>query len=267
MRRISDIAELRQIQMGILSFVDKVCRENKIKYSICYGTLIGAIRHGGYIPWDDDIDIILLRKDYDRFIELLSKLKNPVYELFSINKTPKYYHPYAKVSDSRTLLIEPDIEANIGVNIDIFPVDDAPDEELEQKKILARVKNYINLFVITGLKWRSKRPLIKNMFMMVIQFLLLPIPRLFFSRKIDKLARLAVKGESNTRGCLVWGYGKKELMPSNIFDSYTDVKFENITVMALAEYDKYLSHIYGDYMQLPPEEKRVTHHSFKAYWK
>ena len=103
--------------------------------------------------------------------------------------------------------------------------------------------------------------------MLVLQILLAPFPRFFFSRKIDKLARFAVNGCSETRGCLVWGYGKKEIMSSKIFDSYIDMKFENMTIMALAEYDRYLSNIYGEYMKLPPEEKRVSTHRFEAYWK
>ena len=116
MKRITDNKELREIQMGILSYVDKFCRENDIKYSICGGTLIGAIRHGGYIPWDDDIDIIMLRKDYERFLNLFNKSKDSDYNLYCINKSPYYYHPYAKVSDSRTIQVEPDIKEEAGIN-------------------------------------------------------------------------------------------------------------------------------------------------------
>lgn len=266
MRQITDINEIKQLQMEILTFVDKFCRDNNINYSLCGGTLIGAIRHGGYIPWDDDIDIMLLRPEYDRFVELFSKQQSQ-YKVHTFDNTTGYYQPYAMVSDMRTLLEEKSLKANLGVNIDVFPVDYAPDNENELKIFLKEIRRYYNYFVITGLKWSSKRSLTKNLFMFASQIVLCPFSRISFSKKIDKLARTAVNKVTNTIGILVWGYGAKEIIPASVFDSFQDIKFENKTFRSITDYDTYLTHVYGDYMQLPPVERRVAHHGFKAWWK
>lgn len=267
MKYIKDIEELKTIQMGILSYLDKFCRENNIKYSISGGTLIGAVRHGGYIPWDDDIDILLRREDYDKMVSLFSKKDTSFYRIYTHELIQDYNQPYAKIADTRTIIEEPGQHIGMGVNIDIFPFDHITENVEEQKKVLKEIMSVRNKFVIKGLEWRRGRSLFKNLFVIFSRVILAPISRKSLARKIDYISRHAGPENSRLRACLVWGYGAKEIIDSRVFDEYADIPFENTHYMALKDYDTYLRHLFGDYMQLPPEDKRVTHHEFIAWWK
>lgn len=266
MKQITDSKELREIQMDILSYVDRFCRDNDIQYSLCGGTLIGAIRHGGYIPWDDDIDIFMLRNDYDRFVDLFTR-QDSKYFVHTFDNTKGYYHPYAMVSNTETRLFENGIKGDIGVNIDVFPVDYVPESISEQNTLIKKIAFIKGLFEITGLSWRRERALSKNLFMVISKILLYPFSRCLFSRKIDQIARKSSDKKTNKIGIIVWGYGAKEIIPASVFDSCTDIKFEHLNCRMVTDYHTYLKSVYGDYMQLPPEDKRVSHHVFKAYWK
>ncbi len=123
MRKIEDIQELRQIQMGILDEVHQFCEANGLRYFLSSGTLIGAVRHKGYIPWDDDIDIYMPRQDYEQFLQTYSDTKG-TYRAINPATEPHYYYTFAKVVDQRTRMVEKETEGyEIGVYMDIFPVD------------------------------------------------------------------------------------------------------------------------------------------------
>ena len=123
MKQITDIHELRQLQMGILDHVHAFCEANGLTYFLSSGMLIGAVRHGGYIPWDDDIDIYMPRCDYERFLQIYSD-PSGVYRAIDPQRDPKYYYTFAKVIDQRTLMLEKEVKGyEIGVYIDIFPLD------------------------------------------------------------------------------------------------------------------------------------------------
>ncbi|MDY6309086.1 MAG: LicD family protein, partial [Oribacterium sp.] len=117
---------IRPIQLQIMDELDAFCRAHEIPYTLLGGTLIGAIRHKGYIPWDDDIDICLFRPDYDRLLREFQSESGHV-ELWTPDRTPNYLHPYCKAVDTRTVLIEADKKHAIGVNVDVFPLDDMPE--------------------------------------------------------------------------------------------------------------------------------------------
>jgi lipopolysaccharide cholinephosphotransferase len=135
MRKITDIKELREIQMGILDDVHRFCEEQGLRYSLSSGTLIGAVRHQGYIPWDDDIDIYMLRSDYERFLKSYHD-QNGHYRVLNPKKEDHYYYTFAKVVDQRTKMVEKETEGyEIGVYIDVFPVDYVPDDMKERERI------------------------------------------------------------------------------------------------------------------------------------
>jgi len=268
MRQINDLKELRKIQMDILSYVDKFCCENKIIYSLAGGSMLGAVRHKGYIPWDDDIDIFMPRNDYDNFVELFSKSHHPYYRVITAHNTKGYYQPYANVSDDRTIIHEVGIEREVheGVNIDIFPIDFVPENPNSQKSIIKKELFLRDLFTIKGLKWESKRSIMKNLFMAVSKFVLLPVRRKWLSRRIELLAKNACKEYSSKSACLVWGIGIK-IMKTSIYENYQDWNFEDRIYKGVVDYDAYLSSLYHNYMELPPIEKQISHHVFEAYWK
>lgn len=137
-RQIKDIEEIKKIQLEILKYVDQFCSQNNIKYALGYGTLIGAVRHKGFIPWDDDIDIIMRRNDYNRFIELFSK-ETGRYKVWSHNLQTDYPIPYAKVTDEKTLKLEgTNYYVERGVDIDVFPLDDLPNDEKAVDKVFKK---------------------------------------------------------------------------------------------------------------------------------
>lgn len=269
MKQIKDISELRKIQMDILTYVDNTCREYDVHYSMSGGTLIGAIRHKGFIPWDDDIDIMLTREDYNRLIRVMQeKFQNGErrYKILTHGIDQDFKFPYAKVVDESTLIIE-DVKGckNFGVFIDVFPIDFIPDGKCSTLFIKQHILYY--LLNIKRLRWNKGRSFLKNMLILVLQYALLPLSSDKIISKIDKVATNASMFPTKRRSCLVWGYGKKEIVPATIHNNHIDVIFEDRKYMAIKDYDIYLTSLFGDYMQLPPEEKQVTHHDFKAFWK
>ena len=260
-----DINEIRSYQLGILTEVDSFCKRNNICYSLSGGTLIGAVRHNGYIPWDDDIDIMMLREDYERFC---NEFKSEHCKVYTHKNTKEYDYTFAKVSDERTFLEEYSNQDNIlGINIDVFPIDNYSNDLVLSKKSYRIVEFYRNLLTLKIVKVTKKRSLIKNLILLLSQIILSVISKKKLVRLIDKKAKCWNSQKTDYVGCIVWGYGLKERTSSIVFEEYTDVDFEGSKFKAVKDYNAYLSNLYGDYMKLPPLEKRITHHAFKAYVK
>jgi len=259
------IDELRELQMQILDYVDAFCRKHDIKYTISGGTLLGAVRHGGYIPWDDDIDIQMLRNEYRRFTEVWNECKQEhPYEFVSIESGNGYGNACGKVCNQRTVLIVNGLPFT-GIYIDIFPVDkvlDYNDFQKRHNQVMRIRRKMANLMAI-------KQNLYKNPF----QRILLKIKGGIVSMEIlaERINKIAMERNEEVN-CpylfeLVAGALCKEPFPKEIFDSYIELQFENRRYMSVRDYDKYLTSTFGDYMTLPPIEKRVRHHRFTAYWK
>ena len=254
MKEIS-ISEIKELQMKILDYVDSVCRANDIKYTLSGGTLLGAVRHGGYIPWDDDIDIQMTRKEYDRFTELWNSHDNQSsYELLNIESGKNCGYPFGKVHDTRTVTYIGNFQRT-GVFIDVFPVDNVFDESDYEKRHRKVRKMYRTRYLIFRyLKIIPKCSVLRRLFYKV-------------SSAISDEAKKMQFSECSFVFELVSGLICKSPIPSNVFNKYKDIRFEDRTYMAVDDHDTYLKCTFGNYMQLPPEEKRVSHHDFKAYWR
>ena len=258
--------DLKKISLGILESIHQFCIDNNIKYSLAYGTLIGAVRHTGFIPWDDDIDIIMPRIDYERFIRTYNNGQN-VYRVVDISIDDSYPYAFAKVEDSRTIKNELGYD-KIGVCIDVFPMDNFPDSIKKGDKHFRAYRRMRNLQDIKNMKWRKGRSWYKNLFLYVSKFLLLGYPLRKMIKESNKISQQYNEAKTNKLFSFVGGsYGRKEIVPNNIFDNIIELEFEGKCFNATANYDELLTILYGDYMQLPPGEKRVTHHNFQAYWK
>lgn len=260
--------EIKKIQLDILSHIDSFCSQNGLRYYLSGGSLIGAIRHKGFIPWDDDIDIVMLRSDYNRFADEYVKKDRSKYHLFSSKNIPNFQLPYMKVDDSDTIFQEEITEPiQMGVNIDIFPVDFLPNDKGECIKLIKKNTRLIQLLTLKRLPILRRRGFLKNLTLFCAHLALSIIPFHLLVRKITHNASKYKSEQTKYCGCVVWGYGVKEI---NLVENYKDslrAKFEDREFSIPVGYDNYLTSLFGNYMQLPPEEKRITHHHFKAWWK
>lgn len=258
MKKITDIHELRQIQIGILDEVHQYCEAHGLRYFLSSGTLIGAVRHKGYIPWDDDIDIYMPRKDYEQFLREFKgseqfKLLNPAQE-------PHYYYTFAKVVDLRTRMVEDETEGfEIGVFMDIFPVDYVTDNLQERERVFKLKKL---LYKIRRCKISNSNPLQSRLAYIVYKYLPLSVKQI--ERKIRRLIVLE-KPTHTVCNMTEAGPKMKGCFPAEDIASSVDIEFEGKTYKTMVGYKDYLERTYGDYMTLPPVEQRVTH-KFEAYW-
>ena len=267
MKEISKTKELQRIELGILREVDSFCRRNGIRYFLCGGTLLGAIRHKGFIPWDDDVDIAMFRDDYERF---LAEFESTFCDVKHYKIDSRFIYPYAKVYDTRTILHENGFRnCEYGVFIDLFPFDVAGQNMRTWRKATRRWQRMRDLLVLSNVDfWRKGRSVLKQAILFITSPLRLIPNRWFLTRLINKTKSISKHpGEQGFVGCLVWGYGEREKVPLSAYGSVVPVEFEGHSFPAMSGWDAYLSSLYGDYMTPPPPDKRVSHHDFKAWWK
>lgn len=260
--------ELKGLQLEILVAVDKFCRENDIKYSLGGGTLIGAVRHKGYIPWDDDIDVYLLRKDYKRLVELFPHNHEGKFDISSLERDSYWARPYAKCYNNKTIIIEEvSWGYRLGVNIDIFPIDDVPDDKLEWERYNKCRVFLLHLFRCRHASFKGKRSFIKGIVVFGLKLLTLPIPVRTFAKLLNKYAQ-----KYNNIGCSYVFTNSMGLRVKNRylkcdFDKVVETDFEGRKFLIMKGYDDCLKSLYGNYMTLPSKEKQVSHHLYKAWWK
>jgi len=261
-KKALDIEEMKKIQLQILEFVHHFCEQANIEYFLSYGTLIGAIRHEGYIPWDDDIDLCMTRPNYDRFINEFSD-KNNKYECLSYEHNPNFLYTFAKVMDKNTLLIENVIlKCDMGINIDIFPIDGINDDyALIKKQIFLKIQSELK----TKRRYRN-RALYINVLIAASRLFLHAISHRRIIAQMIKNAKTHEYSVAQNVCCVANGSREDKPFPKKYLESFCLWKFEGKEYYVPVEYDSYLRSIYGDYMTLPPEEER-THHSFTAYSK
>ena len=270
MREINSLVELKKIQLELLLVFHEYCCKHGIKYSLAAGTLIGAVRHNGFIPWDDDIDVYLLREDYNRLINLYPVEEKQDCILLSKERDEKWHRAYAKFYDNRTFIFEETRNRyeGLGVGIDVFPIDDVPDNQREWEKYNRKRMLIRNATAIKSLKFSRKRNLFKTVFSLFGQMLLVPVSFKTITEIMDKYSQKNNgKGYSHVYENCLGVYNSKYAWLKKDMEEVIDSEFEGHQVKIMKGYDDYLSKVYGDYMKLPPIEKQVTHHSFTAYWK
>lgn len=258
------LEESKKIQIGILDFFDQFCRKEGIRYSLSYGSLIGAIRHKGFIPWDDDIDIMMPREDYNI---LISKFKdaNGIYVIHCVENDSEYCYPYAKIEDTRTILSERVNANHIGINMDIFPLDYSGDTVEEARKNVSKlwfIKKVHRAKLIVPSKrnalWKRVLYILCNKLLFCVDIRNLALEISKRASEFDKPTSLV----SMFLGEIFF------VLPVKSFDQLIRVPFENGYYYSIPDYDVFLRSVYGDYMQLPPIEKQCSPHTIdKACWK
>ncbi|MBO0468647.1 LicD family protein [Enterococcus plantarum] len=269
------IKEIQDVSVEILVHIDDICRKNDIDYSIYYGSLIGSERHQGYIPWDDDLDIVLTRPNYDRLIKLLAN--DETYLLLSLETREKYRYPFAKLVDKRTCVKTTQFyhseDPDLGVFVDIFPIDGFPLDDSVRKAFGEKCSLYFDnmigtlnaSYAISKTRWKAYGKRILHY----------PKHRKLMKQGDYKHWKKLLMGEmskypiAETPICGYIEFVDEEwgVFPTEWFEHYEDVQFAGKTVRAIKDREKFLTLRYDDYMQLPPESERVTHHPYTFYWK
>ena len=265
MREIS-LEESKKIELDILLDIAKFCEEHGLRYYLAYGTLIGAIRHKGFIPWDDDIDINMPRADYNEFLRTYNQ-EGKIYRVID-PRDKNARHPFAKVIDTRTVKIEPMIEYNepLGIDVDIFPLDGMPENDDQYNRWYDRLyklyKKHTYCILTPNSKswWQNLKLRIRKIGV--------PKNKDVILDKTEALHKPYPYEKSTYIGAIAcqWSW-RGDRTKKDAYESAVDVDFEGLRFKAPVGYDTVLRNIYGDYMQLPPEEKRVTHHTNNTYWK
>lgn len=259
--------QYKLIELNLLKKFDGFCKEHKIEYCLAYGTLLGAIRHNGFIPWDDDIDIMMTRHEYDKFLSLRNDPKL-TFGVISPEIDGNYYAPYCNIYDKDTLLIEEGNchrGFNLGVKIDIFPFDKVPENNSNYNK-LRRYSNWINK-LMAWKRWplSAYRSPVSFIRASMVKAVLLLVPYAFLQRMIAYNAKKRYLRDSGYCDNLCYNPYNQSKFPFKCFNTITHHQFEDCIFPIPTDYDLVLKSIYGDYMKLPPVEKRVTHHTFKVY--
>ena len=259
--------DIQQASLIVLKYIHQICEEYKLEYCVFYGTLIGAIRHRGFIPWDDDIDIAMKREDYDQFLHIMKEKEsdnNPFY-VDHFSTSTDYPHYIMRICDKRYTVIFDNTKHKSGVFVDVYPLDDTGGDIDYWKKQVGRVdriKKCMTLCTYKSVFYGSN-----------LLHKLLNIPLLLYSRlkginsfmcELDKLAQQFNGRNSGYVGVTSW-----ERFPSQIKEEWIKelilVPFEDTQVYVPREYDKVLKAKYKNYMELPPADERVPHHNYVAY--
>ena len=263
--------KLWDVELEILDVIDSFCKTHQIKYSIAYGTLLGAVRHKGFIPWDDDIDIMMLREDYNRFRQLW--LENPPegYAFVDDILYDEYHENFAKIRKKNTTFIQFDSEYSVkemplGIFVDIFVFDRvAPEGVLRKKQYFYSLVNML---------YTRNHPSGSRGLPALCERMLLSLPA-GFQKRIKNRARRYIEKWNCHENALLANFctlaASKRYLPANMFDNIIDIEFENRRYSAVSIYDEVLKIFFGDYMQLPPENQRASHYplllDFEHSWK
>ena len=252
------IDKIRATEMEILDVVVEVCNRFSLKYSLAYGTLIGAIRHGGFIPWDDDIDIIMPREDYERLKKVWKDSKMKGYYIHDYYTDVNCTNNFMKIRKEHTTFYSKskfDSPKMSGIFIDIFPADRVPKRKVS--RIIQYCASAINLLYSRQYSSGTRG------FIGIGEKILLKVPRgiqVCVRNKAEKIKRYWNKNNCGYYVNAATIGECKKYFPENMFESFVEVEFHGKKYKATAEYDSFLTSMYGDYMKLPPESERVWGH-------
>ena len=258
-----ELTPLQSRLFEMLKWFDGFCRANDLNYYLLGGTMLGAARHQGFIPWDDDIDVGLFRKDYERFINLMKGKKECGKYIVEApdSENKDFCYPYAKVYDVSTTLIEHyAVPLKRGIFLDIFPLDYLGNSHEECQKKYAPIKNLYNFYLTRVAAPDGHRSWYKNAAVKVSRCIPFINNRKLRIRLDHKCAN--VDDRLTWGGNLLGNWGIKEIMPISVMGKPKEYIFEGHKVYGVADYDSYLTNLYGNWRELPPKDKQVTHHDY-----
>ena len=264
---VTDISEIQQMELGIMEYIHEVCQKIGVKYFLAYGSLIGAVRHKGFIPWDDDMDICMLRDDYEKLQDYLIANPDERYEVMSYKNNINYVYPFMKVQDNQTYLVEEDvrIDSNMGIYVDIFPVDGYEDDQAFKDKMTKIIKKrQLSCYTFKGIT--NTKSLVNSIirYISIIIFYFTNTNK--YVSQIDELAKSRKVEDYELVDYVVYKDMNKPVWKREWLEQVEAGSFEGKEFMIPKHYHEILTSDYGNYMQLPPVEQQVSHHDFKL-WK
>lgn len=257
------MTELQSKLTEMLGFFHKLCEENDLRYYIIAGTLLGAVRHGGFIPWDDDIDVAMPREDYEKLRSMAPALETEQYRVeFPSADNKDYHYNMAKMYDKTTTLVEKKrYVVKKGAYLDIFPLEGLGNTVADAVAQVNAVKSSVNLYTAVTCAFIKRRSLVKNAAVLAGRLL---CPLFIKEHKlVEKVEDICKKYtfEQSRYVCVLWGEaGVKGIMPKTYYGKPTKIRFENLEVYGVEKPDDYLNIVYGNYMTPPPENKRISVH-------
>ena len=252
------LEERKKIQLEMLKEIDSFCRSNNIRYSLAFGTLLGAIRHKGFIPWDDDVDIMMPLPDMLKFKE---KFHSEVLKYCDVDTETDYEFSFSRIANTNTINKIGIIVETYGICIDVYPLISVPSEHDKREEFFNNA-NKIGKRRKSLVKWRSR---------IITRFPIRNIPG--FHKSVKKYRDFMFNTEpygSTGMYYIIAGplrLRNKMTYDFDMFENIIEVEFEGYKFLATAHYDKYMKLRYGDYMQLPPENQRHPYHGGNYYWK
>lgn len=264
---MSNMDLLHRVDLEIVNEVVRICREHDLKYYMLGGTMLGAIRHKGFIPWDDDIDLGMPREDYEKFLQVAPKELSPHLKVVNYRNDPNFMYYITRILDTETRVVEERIgneNKYTHASIDIFPVDGTPNNALLRKIYFFRVlyhRALMSLCYKDSIDRKRKRGGAEKALLWVMERI--PVEKMTTPYKqkckIDKLLRSQKVEGSKYIGNIMGAYRTREIVPAEYYGEGKLYDFEDIQLVGMDMYHEYLTYTYGDYMQLPPEDKRKTH--------
>lgn len=261
---MDDNRELKKKLVDMLSWFHAFCEDHELRYYILGGTMLGAARHHGFIPWDDDIDVGMPRSDYEKLAVLM---KNT--DLHYVLEMPKasqadFFYPYAKLYDTQTTLIENTrYKIKRGIYLDVFPLDGVGASKQDSITFFRPIKRKQSILIAMTTGIRAGRSLYKNAAVIAMRC----VPNFLLDKKklllsVDQMCAQKDFDQCEWVGNLMGNWMEREIMPRSVMGKPTAYTFENLTVWGPEDYDGYLTSLYGNWRELPPAEKRKTHHDF-----
>lgn len=254
------LKELQMAELNILKYFDKICKKNNLKYYLGSGTLLGAVRHKGFIPWDDDIDLFMPGEDYMKLYEIMEKETNNNYFFQSLDTEKNYFLLWNKIRLNNTIFVEKGWEKNEinqGIFIDIFPLLEVPVKKNNEKKIGTKLK-IMSLLIDANLKNDGRYKHYGNIGK-IIHKIIKFIPQKIRNTIVKKNIRKLCLYESDGQYYFTTDTGIEKKFSKSSFDDVIDLNFEDGMFPCPKGYDKYLTEMYGDYMKLPDENERNGH--------